>query len=189
MAQYIEVVTSRRAPGAKSRRDLPPDQRLGFWWHFELTRGEHGRSLGLEDESWTEHNVLLDEGERNLLDDYFRGQNAPPAFYAGLHSGSLVDTSTLANIIEPTQLGYARQLMARSTGGFPTLALDAGDYQVESLQVTFVAAATWTPVNKMFLASQVSAVVGAVLLEADLSTVRSLVSQDSLQLQARVKAT
>lgn len=185
--QYNEVVTSGRRTRGR-RADLPPHQRLGFWWTIECKRGEHGRSLGLEDWSETVHNVLLDEGERNVLDLYFRAQNAPPTFYLGLHSGSLSDTSTLANVVEPSQSGYARQEITRNTTGWPTLALDAGDFQAESTQETFTAAATWTPVNKIFLASQSTGAVGSVLLEADLSTVRALVSQDTLNVTVKVKA-
>lgn len=161
---------------------------LGWFWEVRLTRGEYGRSLGLEDEEEVAHNVLTDEGERNLLDVYFRNQNAPPEFFVGLHSGDLSDTSTLADVVEPSQSGYARKQLARNTTGWPTLALDAGDYQVEGASVVFTAAATWTPVNRMFLASQSTGAVGAILLEAALSTTRSLVSQDSLTVTPKAKA-
>lgn len=177
-----EIAVSGRRAGSGERR-------LGFWWHFELKRGEHGRSLGLEDESWYVHNALLDEGERNVLDVYFRANLVPAGpFFLGLHSGSLAETATLANVVEPSQLGYARQSIARSTAGWPTLALDAGDFQAESAQVVFTALAAWTPVNKMFLCSSSAGSVGSVILEADLSTVRALVSQDTLSCTARVKA-
>jgi hypothetical protein len=172
---------------AKQER-IPPEERLGFWWEFTCRRGDYGRRLGLEDWHEVVHNALLDEGERNVLDVYFRNQNAPGQFYLGLHSGDLAETATLANVVEPSQAGYARQLIERSTTGWPTLALDTGDYQVESTQESFNAAATWTPVNRAFLASTATGAVGSVILEAALSTTRALVSQDTLQVTLRVKA-
>lgn len=177
-----EIAVSRRR---KSKGEGPG---FGFWWHFDLKRGEYGRSLGFEDASWDVHNALLDEGERNVLDVYFRNNLVPAGpFFVGLHSGALGETATLANVVEPSQSGYARQSIERSTVGWPTLALDAGDFQAESTTEVFTAAATWTPVNKMFLASTSTGAVGSVILEADLSTVRALVSQDTLNVTIRAK--
>lgn len=164
-------------------------ERLGFFWEVEYIPGPYSRSLGLRREKELTHNVLLDEGERNLLDDYFRGQNAPPTFFLGLHSGDIAETATLANITEPTQAGYGRKQLARSTAGWPTLALDAGDFQVTGATVTFESNFTsWLKVNRIFLASQQTGSVGSVLLEAPLTITRELASQDTLQITPRIKA-
>ena len=179
-----------------------------FYWHVQHVRGPYAKRLAEEQgipelgQDWEEeiyglnaprlfgvpHNSLLDEGERNMLDLYFRAQNAPPTFYLGLHSGSLTDTSTLADVDEPVAAGYARQEITRDTAGWPTLATDSGDYQVTGTEETFEANGSWLAVNRAFLASQVSATVGAVLLEFALSTVRTLVSQDQLRVTPKIKA-
>ena len=163
--------------------------RLGWYWKVDTIRGELGRALGLEDDigPW-EHNALLDEGERNVLDVYFRNNLAPVQFYLGLSSTTLSETQTLANAIEPSQSGYARQLIARNTTDWTAPALDAGDMKTTATQESFVAAATWTPVTELILVSTSGGTSGSVLLTAALSTTRSLVSGDTLQVTLSVKA-
>ena len=164
-------------------------ERLGFFWEVEYIPGPHSRSLGLKREKELTHNILLNEGERNLLDEYFRGQNTPPTFWLGLHSGDIAETATLANITEPSQLGYGRKQLARSTTGWPTLAIDADDFQVTGATVTFESNQTsWLQVNRIFLASQQTGAVGSVLLEAPLTIPRVLASQDTLAITAKIKA-
>ena len=161
---------------------------LGWYWRFETRRGELGRLLGLPDEVEVVHNALLDEGERNVLDVYFRNNLAPANFFLGLHSGALAETHTLTNVVEPSQSGYARQQIARNTTDWGAPALDAGDYKTTASQESFAAAATWTPVNECFLASTSGGTSGSVILSAALSTFRSLVSGDTLNVTLSVKA-
>lgn len=161
---------------------------FGTRFHFKLERGPYSRSLGYQDEEWTSENIILNEGERNVLDSYFRNNNNPPEFYLGLHSGTLLETHTLANVFEPVQSGYARKQYARNTSDFPTLVFDGDDWRVEGAAKTFTAAATWTPVNEMFLASQSAAVVGSVIASAALGAVRALISQDTLTVTPKVTA-
>ncbi len=161
---------------------------LGWFWKIETKRGELGRLLGLPDESEVIHNALLDEGERNVLDVYFRNTNIPPNFFLGLHSGTLIETATLANVTEPAQAGYARSLIARNTTDWGAPTLNAGDFQTTATQESFNAAATWTPVSEVFLASTSGGALGPVILSAALSTLRSLVSGDTLNVTLTVKA-
>ena len=163
--------------------------RLGWYWKADTIRGELGRRLGLQDEygPW-EHNALLDEGERNVLDVYFRNNLAPASFFLGLSSTTLSETQTLANAIEPSQSGYARQTIARNTSDWSAPALDAGDMKTTATQESFVAAATWTPVTEIILTSTSAGSNGSVLLTAALSTTRSLVSGDTLNVTLSVKA-
>lgn len=161
---------------------------FGWNWTISTKRGPLGRALGLLDESETVHNALLDEGERNVLDVYFRNNLAPTAFYLGLHSGALGETQTLANVVEPSQSGYARSLIDRNTTDWTAPTLDGGDMKTTATQESFVAAAVWTPVNEIFLASTISGAVGSVILSAQLSTFRSLVSGDTLNVTLSIKA-
>lgn len=161
---------------------------MGWFFKVDVVRGELGRALGLEDSRDIVHNALLDEGERNVLDVYFRNNLAPASFFLGLHSGALAETHTLTNVVEPSQAGYARQAIARNTTDWGTPALDAGDYKTTATQESFGAAATWTPVNECFLSSTSAGASGSVLLSAALSTFRSLVSGDTLNVTLSVKA-
>lgn len=162
---------------------------FGTRFRFKLERGPYSRSLGYQDEQWISDNLILQEGERNVLDSYFRNQNNPPQFFLGLHSGSLTETATLANVVEPSQSGYARILYNRNTTDFPTLVATAGDdFRVEGAAKVFTAAATWTPVNKMFLASLQTGLVGSLIVEADLGAVRALLSQDTLTVTPKITA-
>ena len=163
--------------------------RLGWYWKADLIRGELGRALGFENEygPW-EHNALLDEGERNVLDVYFRNNLAPANFFLGLSSSTLSETQTLANAIEPSQSGYARNQIARNTTDWGAPTLNAGDFQTTATQEAFDAAATWTPVTEIILVSTSTGASGSVLLTAALSTTRSLVSGDRLNVTLTVKA-
>lgn len=111
----------------------------GFWkgiWNFELC-DKDGNVL----KAWSKENALADEGESLMLDGFFRGQNRPTAFYVRLFNDTPVETDTLAALTgEPSGNGYAAQTLSVNTTDFPTLELDAGDYQVVSKQVVFTAA-------------------------------------------------
>lgn len=164
------------------------DTPLGWFWEVEHWHHEDGKSELLYRE--IPHNTLVDEGEQNVLDLYFRGQNAPNNFKLGLTSTTLSDTSTLANAVsgEPVQAGYARLSYARDTTDWPTLEFTGGDYRVSGLQKSVFAEAAWSPVIRIFLTSNsvAGATVGPLLLYADLSTTRSLVSGDELKITPRI---
>ncbi len=163
-------------------------QPLGFFWKVDTKRGKLGRALGLSDISEIVHNSLLDSGEEMVLNTFFRNTLAPTEFYLGLHSGTLTETQSLANVVEPSQAGYARSLIARNTTDWSAPTLAAGDFQTTASMETFTAAATWTPVSECFLASTSGGALGPVILSAALSTLRSLVSGDQLQVTLSVKA-
>jgi len=104
-------------------------------WKF-THKDKNGKIISIEER----HNALADQGEQNMLDQYFRGQNAPTGFFIRLFNDTPAETDTLANLTgEPSGNGYAPQAVARSAVGFPTLALDEGDYQITSATVTFTA--------------------------------------------------
>lgn len=182
---HDEYITPGRRHGDSWREER---KRLGLRFRLLCHRGELGRLLGLDDWEETTDNALLDEGERDILNIYFRNTTGPANFFMGLHSGTLAETHTLANVVEPAQAGYARQQIARSTAGWNAPSLDAGDYKVtQAAASSFNAAATWTPVSEIFLASTSAGAVGSVILSAPLSTLRSLVSGDRLDVTLSMK--
>lgn len=144
---------------------------------------------------WSEeaHNNLADEGEQAFLDIYLRGATGPTQFYLGLADSStpcsIAETNTLttASAGEPSGNSYARQLIERSNTGWPTLALDSGDYMATSSTETFTASgAGWGPVYCVFLGTT-SDNTGKHISYAPLSTARTLAAGESLQITYRVK--
>lgn len=132
-------------------------------------------------DAWSQKNALADEGEQSMLDTYFRGQNAPTTFYIRLFNDTPVETDTLADLLnEPSGNGYAAIEVERSTVGFPTLALNSGDYQVVSKTVTFTASGgTIGPVTYAVLATT-SNNTGKHIIFVALSTPRTLANGESL---------
>ena len=55
--------------------------------------------------------VWHDQGENNILDAYFKGQNRPAGWYLGLYSNvsALGEAASLADVTEISGTGYARQ--------------------------------------------------------------------------------
>ena len=87
-------------------------------------------------------NALADEGEEDMLDVYFRAATAPTTFYVRLYNDTPAETDALSNLLnEASGNGYSAQEIERTSTGFPTLALDSGDYQLTSKAVTFTASA------------------------------------------------
>lgn len=136
---------------------------------------------------------LFDEGEQQILDVYFRGAAPPAGFYIGLCNvtGGVVnmaETLTLATLTgEAAGNGYARQLIERSAVGWPSLALDAGDYMVTSSEESFVASGgSVGPVNVAFLATSADN-TGRLIAAVDLSVARTMAAGETLKVTQKVK--
>ena len=133
-------------------------------------------------------NGLADEGEQHILDVYLRAATGPVQFYVRLYNDTPVETDTLALLTgEPSTNGYAAQLVERSATGWPTLAMDAGDYQATSSVETFSASGgSWGPVTYVVLATT-SDNTGKLISFAALSQSRTLNAGESLQVTYKVK--
>jgi len=144
---------------------------------------------------WTDesYNSLADEGEYMFLDVVLRNGTAPTQFYLRLSDTtttcSIVDTDTLttASAGEPSTNGYAANLIERSATGWPTLALDSGDYQATSSEETFTATGgSWGPVCCALVAST-SDNTGKLISYAGLSQCRTLAAGETLKITYKVK--
>ena len=84
-------------------------------------------------------NNISQAGAQAFLAAAFR--NDVPTFYVGLVTGPPSLTMTLADMIEPTVgvNGYARQNIARNSGGWPTQGVAGNQRFVESDWITFTA--------------------------------------------------
>ncbi len=156
-------------------------------WHGEFDLAAYdaaGREIWRE----TAPNSLVDEGEQLFLDIVLRGAAAPAQFYLRLYNDTPAETDNLAALSgEPAANGYAAQLIERSAVGWPTLALDVGDYQATSKEVTFTATGgAWGPVSHCVLATS-SDGTGKLVSFAALSQARTLADGETLRVTYRVK--
>ena len=100
----------------------------------------------------TYNNALYDQGEQDILEVFFRGATAPTGFVIGLlnTSYSLTETHGMANITaneltDVTAPGYSvRKALTRDATGWPTSALNGGDWQITSSQQTWTATGAWS---------------------------------------------
>lgn len=136
-------------------------------------------------------NALADEGESDVLDVFFRGTAAqtPASFEIGLFNDTPVETDGVADLTgEPSTNGYARQTLARSAVGFPTLALDSGDYMVTAATKTFSASGgAWGPVTYGALISVLPSESKRLIAFAALSQSRTLADGETLDVIYKVK--
>lgn len=152
---------------------------------FELRAyNADGRLIWAEDAK----NALADEGEYAFLDIYLRGATPPAGFYIRLYNDTPVETDTLSTLTgEPSGNGYAAIAVERSNTGWPTLALDSGDYMATSKEVTFTAAGgSIGPVTYVALATS-SDNTGKLISYAALSQSRTLATGESLKITYKVK--
>ena len=174
--QYRHRSADNRLIWASGFGDL--DIAVGSLEYFDLIR----------EQSFTP-NALADEGENAMLDVFFRAGTAPTNFYIALYNDTPVDTDTLATLTgEASGNGYARQLVERSNTGWPTLALDSGDYRAVSSTETFTASGgSIGPVTYAVLTTVVSGTAGLLIAYNALSQSRTLASGESLDVTFRAK--
>lgn len=134
-------------------------------------------------------NSLANQGEQAMLDAYLRGAAGPTNFYFGLYNDTPVATDTLASLVnEVSGTGYARIQVTRDNTGWPTLALDSGDYKATSATKTFTAGGTWTDATVLVLNSDAASGTSGVLVAyVSLSATRTLQNGDTLDVDIAVK--
>lgn len=152
-------------------------------WHFKHY-DKNGKII------WEDiiKNALAQEGGQSILDSYLRNQNHPPTFYFRLFNDTPVKTDALSDLVnEASGNGYAAQEVPRSTGGWVSLALDAGDYQATSSEETFSASGgSWGPVTYAVLATTTDA-SGKHIAFVQLSQSRTLQDGESLKVTMKIK--
>jgi len=151
---------------------------IGFSAEWELVcKDKHGILKWQE----TGHNAIAQEGEESILDVYLRGATAPSGFFVRLFNDTPVKTDSLGDLTgEPSGNGYAAATLERSAVGWPTLALDAGDYQATSKNIVITASGgTIGPVTHAIIATT-SDNTGILVTYYALSTSRTLQDGDSL---------
>lgn len=139
-------------------------------------------------------NTLANDGQQHVLDVYLRNASGVTNFYLGLTDStstcSIAKADTLATVVgygEPSSGGYARSLIERSNTGWPTLALDSGDYMATSSTETFTATTGFGPVYCAFITDASSGTTGKHISWAALSTGRTLAASETLQATYKIK--
>jgi hypothetical protein len=158
-----------------------------FWLgEFEW---EHRDKDGNIIDKWTTFNALANEGEENILDSYFRGENVPIDFYLMLVNDTPAIGWHLTDITgEPSGNGYQRLQLTRNTSGWPTLALDSSHYMVTSKQVIFEATGgSWGPVTFAILTTVPTGTSGPLIAFVPLSSSKTLDIGQTLACRVRVK--
>lgn len=137
-------------------------------------------------------NILVDQGEKAIVDTFFRANAATyfgvTDFYIGLYNGVISETTILATIpSEPSSNGYVRQKLERSVVGFPILEQDEGDWRVVSKEIALTASGgNIGPVNGAFLSTSLNntgSLIGAIAM----GTEQTIVENDSIIFQMRIK--
>lgn len=133
-------------------------------------------------------NALVDEGENDILDVYFKNQAVRASLFFRLYNDTaIVDTDTLATLTnEVSGSGYGPITLTRDTD-WSEPALDAGDGQTTSVTKSFNATGTWTSANELVLATVGTGTAGLFIAWAALSQVRTLNNGEQLDVTMAVK--
>jgi hypothetical protein len=164
-------------------------KRHSFWLgEFEW---EHRDKDGSIIDKWTTYNALANDGELNILDSYFRGENTPISFYLMLVNDTPLITDNLSDITgEPTigVNGYQRIELAKNTTDWPDLALCLFHGQVTSKQVMFEATGgSWGPVKYAILTTVPTGTDGFLVAFVPLSSTKTLTDGQTLFCRIRVR--
>lgn len=143
---------------------------------------------------WTEtkKNIIVDEGEKALVDTFYRANSAlyfaTDYFYVGLYRGSVSESTILSTIPnEPSGDGYSRTAIARSVVGWPTIEKHENDWRVVSDTITLTASGgNIGPVNGAFLCTSIDntgVLIGAVAMTVS----RTIPAGDKIEFLVRAK--
>jgi hypothetical protein len=139
-------------------------------------------------------NILVDEGEKAMVDVFFRKKDSVyfsgDYFYIGLYKGTISETTTLATIPnEPAVAnGYSRLAIERSSVGFPTIEQDEdGHWRVVSKELTYTASGgDIGPVNGVFLCTS-SDNTGVLIGAVAASTERTIEAGDDSKISLKFR--
>ena len=119
--------------------------------------------------------MLANEGELQIIEDHLKnGTSRYVRLGVGLEPP---ENAILGDITEVSGSGYAVVEVEGSAVGWPTVALDSGDYMATSKSLTFTATGTWTEAAFAYLATT-SDDTGRLLSAVDLAASKTLGSGD-----------
>ena len=147
----------------------------------------------LNDRGWQD-NDLVNEGEDELLNTYFRAQAKQTTLYGRLYqAGTIGETATLASpgATELTAtLGYAAVTWSVGNTDFGAPTDASGSQQTTSTTKTFTASGTWSPVTQLVLATSTNNTTsGKLVAWSALSATRTLANTDTLDVSIAIRLT
>jgi len=140
----------------------------------------------------TKKNIIPDEGEKALVDTFYRKNDslyfAADLFCIGLYRGSISEATTIHTIPnEPSGNSYSRQPIERSSVGWPTIEKHEGDWRVVSKTVTITASGgDIGPVSGAFLCTS-SDDSGVLLGAVAMTIVRTIPAGDKIEFEIKAK--
>ena len=154
---------------------------------------QHFRNAGVIWEVVDKKNRLVDQGERAIVDTFYRDKAANyfgmTNFYVGMFNGSVSETTVLSTLPNepPATYGYSRQLVERSDVGFPTMEKHEDDWRVVSKELTISASGgDIGPINGAFLCTS-SDNTGTLIGVLSFGVERTILSGDSIILTVKCK--
>lgn len=123
-------------------------------------------------------NIIVDEGEKAILDVFYRKNDAlyfaDDYFYIGMYRGSISESTILTTIPnEPSGNGYSRLSVERSDVGWPTIEQHEGDWRVISIELELTASGgNIGPVSGAFVCTSLDnsgVLIGAIAMAVEIT--------------------
>lgn len=137
-------------------------------------------------------NLLMNEGQRAILETFFRDRGSNyfgmTNFWIGMFRGTVSKTTVLSTIPnEPSGNGYVRQEVERSAVGFPTIEQVDGDWRIVSKETIMTATGGDVgPVNGAFLCTS-SDNTGILVGSLSFGIERTVMSGDEMIVKMKIK--
>ncbi len=152
----------------------------------------HFRKGQLIYEELDKKNILVDAGEKAIIDVFYRKKDilyfpTSDIFYVGLYRGSIAESTVLTTIPnEPSGNGYTRLQVERSDVGWPTIEQDVNDnWRVASKELEMTASGgSIGPVSGAFICTSSDnsgTLIGAVAMAVE----RTIQPGDKIIFQVR----
>lgn len=185
---YLNSKEGEKMKRVNKPRIRKAEERLGFNFRF-VHKDAEGNVI--EDSGFLP-NHMTDGGIEELYDVYFRGGSVPDnGFEIGLNTLALAQTSSFIELVEVAGTGYVRKAVTRdgTASGFPILALDVGNMQIETATVQFknTGVSAWDGAVDGFLNSADSIDGETLVAFRPLSITRTLQPGDTLDVTIKVK--
>jgi len=138
-------------------------------------------------------NMLVDSGEKAIIDTFFRNNGSNyfgmTDFWIGLYNGTLAEATVLSTLPNepPTLYGYSRMRVERSAVGWPTIEKHEGDWRVVSKTLTLTASGgDIGPVNGSFLCTS-SDNTGTLIGSLSFGVERTIIDGDGIDITMKAK--
>jgi len=165
-------------------------EQFGYECLWTVTHRRNGQVIW---EVVDKKNILVDSGEKAIVDTFFRNNASNyfgmTDFWVGMFNGTIAETSVLTTVPnEPTvQYGYARVKVERSTVGWPTIEKHEGDWRVVSKEISITASGgDIGAVNGAFLCTS-SDNTGTLIGSLSFGTEQTIVDGDTMQFTMKAK--